>query len=348
VSVERPNNPQPRQVACLTRGLRASSRMRAKIEYMGAEPRWIEPMLATLTHRRFSREGWIFEPKFDGERCLAFRWDGHVHLYSRNRKQLDRTYPELLGPLRDQNAESFIVDGEVVAFEGEVTSFRRLQRRMQIRDARQALATNVPVRYYIFDLLYLNGRDLTREALIARKRLLEKTVRFADPLRFTAHRETEGEAYYAEACKKGWEGLIAKRADSEYVAGRSRDWLKFKCTNQQEFVIGGYTDPRGAREEFGALLVGYYDRGGLRYAGKVGTGYTGETLRSLGKRLASLKTGASPFADTVRPRHGVHWVQPRLVAEVAFTEWTGDGKLRHPRFLGLRTDKAAEEVVREG
>jgi DNA ligase D-like protein (predicted ligase) len=305
-------------------------------------------MLATLTHEHFSREGWIFEPKFDGERCLAFRKGNSVHLYSRNRKPLDETYPELIEPLRGQPAESFIADGEVVTFEGEVTNFRRLQQRMQIRDARQALATNVPVWFYLFDLLNLNGGDLTREPLIARKRLLETAFRFADPLRFTAHRETEGEAYYAEACKRGWEGLIAKRAGSQYVSGRSRDWLKFKCTNRQEFVIGGYTDPKGSREEFGALLVGYYEGGKLRYAGKVGTGFTEETLRELGRRLAALRTGASPFSEPVRPSRGVHWVKPELVAEVGFTEWTNDGKLRHPRFLGPRTDKRAKEVVREG
>lgn len=314
---------------------------------MGAG-RWIEPMLATLTRERFSRQGWIFEPKFDGERCLAFRNGTSVHLFSRNRKPLDGTYPELIEPLRAQPAESFVVDGEVVTFEGEVTSFRRLQQRMQIHDARQALATKVPVFYYVFDLLYLNGKDLTHEPLIARKRLLETTFRFADPLRFTTHRETEGEAYYAEACRRGWEGLIAKRAQSEYVSGRSRDWLKFKCTNQQELVIGGYTDPKGARAEFGALLVGYYEDGKLRYAGKVGTGYTEDMLRGLGKRLAALTTAASPFAEPVLPRRGVHWVKPKLVAEVGFTEWTNDGKLRHPRFLGLRNDKEAEAVVREG
>jgi DNA ligase D-like protein (predicted ligase) len=314
---------------------------------MGAEPRWIEPMLATLTHEPFSREGWIFEPKFDGERCLAFRNGGGVHLYSRNRKLLDETYPELIGPLRNEPAESFVVDGEVVTFEGELTSFRRLQQRMQIRDARQALASKVPVWFYLFDLIYLNGNDLTREPLIERKRLLETTLRFADPLRFTTHRETEGEALYAEACRRGWEGLIAKRAASPYVSGRSRDWLKFKCTNRQEFVVGGYTDPQGTRAEFGALLVGYYEGGKLRYAGKVGTGYTERILRDVGKRLSALKTESPPFSEPVLPRRGVNWVKPKLVAEVGFTEWTNDGKLRHPRFLGLRTDKSVEEVVRE-
>ncbi len=315
---------------------------------MGSGCRWVEPMLATLTHERFSREGWIFEPKFDGERCLALRNGDSVHLLSRNRKPLDGTYPELIEPLRAQPAESFILDGEVVAFDGEVTSFRRLQQRMQIHDARQALSANVPVFYYVFDLLCLSGKDLTHEPLIDRKRLLETTFRFADPLRFTSLRETEGEAFYAEACRRGWEGLIAKRSGSEYVSRRSREWLKFKCTNQQEFVIGGYTDPKGARAEFGALLVGYYERGKLRYAGKVGTGYTEDTLSRLGKQLAALTSPASPFFEPVLPHHGVHWVKPKLVAEVGFTEWTNDGKLRHPRYLGLRDDKAAEAVVREG
>jgi len=318
------------------------------MEDMGAEPRWIEPMLATLTHEPFSREGWLFEPKFDGERCLAVCSAGRVHLYSRNRKPLDGAYPELIEPLARQPAGSFVADGEIVAFEGELTSFSRLQQRMQIRIPRQALASQIPVFYYLFDLLYLDEEDLRNKPLAARKRLLETKFRFADPLRFTTHRETAGEAYYAEACKKGWEGLIAKRADSPYVSGRSRDWLKFKCVNQQEFVIGGYTDPQGARAEFGALLVGYYENGKLRYAGKVGTGFTDETLRGLGRRLAALRTEAPPFSEPVLPHRGLHWVKPELVAEVGFTEWTGGGKLRHPRFLGLRTDKAAKEVVREG
>jgi ATP-dependent DNA ligase len=167
-------------------------------------------------------------------------------------------------------------------------------------------------------------------------------------VRLTTHRNGAGEAMFEEACTKGWEGIIAKRADSPYSATRSRDWLKFKCEQGQELVIGGFTAPRGSRVELGALLVGYYTRGQLRYAGKVGTGFDAETLRELGARLRRLRRADAPFVDasSVRER-GVTWTEPKLVAQVAFTEWTSAGRLRHPRFLGLRTDKAASEVVRE-
>jgi bifunctional non-homologous end joining protein LigD len=315
-----------------------------------AQPEWIEPMLATLTHQAFSREGWIFEPKFDGERCLAFRNGRRLRMFSRNSKPLNETYPEIAEALAAQPAGSFIVDGEVVAFdERGISSFSRLQRRMQIHDPRAALGAGVPVRYYVFDLLYLDGEDLTAVPLRARKELLSRALEFRDPVRYTTHRDTDGERYFEEACRQGWEGLIAKRLDSLYEAGRrSREWLKFKCVNRQEFVIGGYTDPRGSRAGFGALLVGYYERGELKYAGKVGTGFDDAALKRLHRRMAALEIAKPPFASGAGlPRRGAHWVTPELVAEIGFTEWTGDGKLRHPRFLGLRDDKAAEEVLRE-
>ena len=229
------------------------------------------------------------------------------------------------------------MDGEVVAFDGPRTSFARLQQRGE---------REVPVFLYLFDLLHLAGYDTTALPLRARKRLLRGALPFAGPLRLTPHRNREGETLFREACRRGWEGLIAKRADAPYVHGRSRDWLKFKCSAEQELVIGGYTAPRGARTELGALLLGHYEDGRLRYAGKVGTGFTQATLRDLAERLAPLRRDDSPFADPVRERE-VTWVEPRLVAQVGFTEWTRDGRLRHPRFLGLRDDKAAEEVVRE-
>ncbi len=200
---------------------------------------------------------------------------------------------------------------------------------------------------YLFDLLYLDRYDTRQVPLRYRKELLRKTFDYQDSLRFTEHRETEGEAYYQEACRKGWEGVIAKNGDSVYVSRRTRDWLKFKCVQRQEFVIGGYTDPQGERTGFGALLVGFYRRGKLVYAGKVGTGFDTDTLRRLGKKLAQLETVISPFAGDGLPRRSVHWVKPKLVAEIGFTEWTPGGKLRHPRFLGLREDKRPEEVVRE-
>jgi len=173
-------------------------------------------------------------------------------------------------------------------------------------------------------------------------------VDFGGPLRFCAHRNSDGEAYLQEACERGWEGLIAKRADARYRPGhRTPDWLKFKCVREQELVIGGYTDPAGSRLGFGALLVGYHDPDGrLRYAGKVGTGFDEQLLRSLRTRFDELDEAASPFADRVRER-GAHWLRPELVAQVGFTEWTRDGRLRHPRFMGLRDDKAAADVVRE-
>jgi bifunctional non-homologous end joining protein LigD len=178
---------------------------------------------------------------------------------------------------------------------------------------------------------------------------LRELLSFRDPLRFTGHRDTDGEAYWREACGKGWEGIIAKRADSPYRPGRTRDWLKFKCVNAQEFVIGGYTDPRRSRTGFGALLLGYCDSDGkLRYAGRVGTGFDRHTLTSLHAALATDERPEPPF-EPVRglPRSGVHWVEPRLVAQVGFTEWTAGGRLRHPKFQGLRRDKDPADVTRE-
>ncbi|MGQ9572225.1 MAG: non-homologous end-joining DNA ligase [Dehalococcoidia bacterium] len=311
------------------------------------QPSWTAPMLATLTHDYFSDPGWIFERKLYGERCLAFRKGKEVRLLSRNRKELNDTYPELVEALREQEADDFIVDGEIVAFEGNRTSFSRLQQRMELRDPEEAVKTGVAVYYYLFDLLYLDGHDTTQLDLRDRKMLLKRVLSFKEPLRFTAHRNTKGEAYHEEACRKGWEGIIAKRADSKYVHSRSRDWLKFKCVNEQEFVVGGYTDPKGSRVGFGAVLIGYYEGDDLVYAGQVGTGYNEDTLRRLKKRLSSIEREEPPFAGDDLPRKGIHWVEPKLVAQVGFTEWTDEGKLRHPRFLGLRRDKEARQVVRE-
>jgi bifunctional non-homologous end joining protein LigD len=303
-----------------------------------APPDWIEPMAATLTDRRFDDPNWVFERKLDGVRCLAFKGaDDGVRLLSRNRLSQNARFPEVVAALERQPAEDLVVDGEVVAFEGSRTSFSRLARR-----AREPVA----VYLYLFDLLHLDGHDTRRLPLRPRKALLRRAVAFGGPLRFTPHRNTRGRALFGDACRKGWEGLIAKRADSPYVGKRSRDWLKLKCGNEQELVIGGYTEPHGSREELGALLLGYYDRGRLRYAGKVGTGFDRATLRDLARRLAPLRRPDSPFADEA-PARSTIWVQPRLVAQIGFSEWTRDGRLRHPRFLGLREDKDPRDVVRE-
>ena len=312
-----------------------------------AQPAWTSPMLATLTNARFSDKAWIFERKLDGERGLGFKREARVRLLSRNEQRLENTYPEIVDALRLQKGDDFVIDGEIVAFEGRRTSFARLQGRIGIKDPDVARRSGIPVFYYVFDLLHLDGYDITRLPLHWRKRLLRRALRFQEPLRYLPHRDGEGEALYREVCKQGLEGLIAKRADAEYVHGRSREWLKFKCANEQEMVIGGFTDPQRSRVGFGALLVGYYEAGTLVYAGKVGTGYDTQTLLSLRKRLDALEQAQSPFGrDHVREK-GAHWVRPRLVAQIGFTEWTRDGKLRHPRFLGLRTDKPAKDVVRE-
>jgi DNA ligase D-like protein (predicted ligase) len=304
-------------------------------------------MLATLTGRRFSDPGWVFEAKFDGERCLAFRDGSQVRLRSRNRKRLDDRYPELVAALAAQEADDFVVDGEIVAFQGGRSSFARLQRRMQLRDPDQARRSGVAVYLYLFDVLHAAGYDLTGLELRQRKAVLRRLLAFHDPLRFTPHRNADGEAYWRQACRKGWEGVIAKRADAPYAPGRSGDWLKFKCVNQQELVIGGYTDPKGSRHGLGALLLGYYRGDELVFAGKVGTGFDQELLGRLRRRLGPLEQNRPPFSVGRLPRAGVHWVRPELVAQIGFSEWTSDGQLRHPRFLGLRDDKRPREVVRE-
>jgi DNA ligase D-like protein (predicted ligase) len=302
-------------------------------------PTGADVMKATLTDRRFSDPDWIFERKLDGIRCLAVRDGDEMRLLSRNDLSLNGRYPELAAALGEQPATRFAVDGEVVAFAGSRTSFARLAQRGQRR---------VPVYLYAFDLLWLDGRDVRPLPLLERKRLLRQALEWDDPLRQTPYRRERGEELFERACAKGWEGLIAKRADSPYVSrARSRDWLKLKCEQGQELVIGGYTAPKGSREELGALLLGHFDRDGrLRYAGRVGTGFDRATLRDLARRLAPLRRPDSPFADEV-PARATTWVEPELVAQVAFTEWTRDGRLRHPRFLGLREDKPAREVVRE-
>jgi bifunctional non-homologous end joining protein LigD len=313
-----------------------------------AQPAWVAPMLATLTEERFSREGWLFEPKWDGERCLAFRRGRDLNLFSRNRKRLNDKYPEIMAAFHRQKADSFIADGEIATFKNGIISFAKLQQRMQVEHPTADLLRKVPVWLYLFDLLYLDRYDTRQVPLRYRKEALRRTFDFKGSLQFTEHRETEGEAYYKEACRKGWEGVIAKNGASVYVSRRTRDWLKFKCVQEQEFVIVGYTDPEGSRIGFGALLVGFYRRGKLVYAGKVGTGFDTETLQRLSKKLAQLETRACAFASDELPRRGMHCVKPKLVAQIGFTEWTNGDKLRHPRFLGLRDDKKPEEVVREG
>ena len=312
------------------------------------QPDWLDPELATLTQDRFSDPGWIFERKLDGERCLAFRSGSQVRLRTRNQKEDTSTYPEISEALAAQQAGDFIIDGEIVAFDDGQTRFARLQQRLGVRHPGPELRAEVPVSYYIFDVLWAGDRDVRPLPLRERKQILRGLLTFDGPLRFTEHKNTDGEAYFRQACASGWEGVIAKRADAPYRAGRSKDWLKFKCESGQEFVIGGFTDPRGTRTGFGALLLGYYNADHqLIYAGKVGTGFSRPTLDSLHATLAGLEQDRPPFDGGRLPRSGVHWVEPRLVAQVGFSEWTTGGELRHPRFQGLRDDKDPAGVVRE-
>jgi bifunctional non-homologous end joining protein LigD len=296
-------------------------------------------MKAVLWDEAFSDPGWIFERKLDGVRCLAHRDKRGVRLVSRTDRGMNADYPELVAALEAEPCEDFVVDGEVVAFDSRgITSFSRLQRRHRER---------VAIFYYVFDLLRLDGEDTRDLPLRERKAKLRRALRFGGPVRFSPHRNGHGEDLFREACRKGLEGIMAKRADSTYRATRSSDWRKLKCHAEQELVIGGYTAPQGSRTDFGALLVGYFEDGRLSYAGKVGTGFDQETLRELGERLRGLERDDPPFRDVHPIPRGTHWVEPELVAQIAFTEWTRDGRLRHPRYLGLRTDKPARDVVRE-
>jgi bifunctional non-homologous end joining protein LigD len=314
----------------------------------GSIPSWAQPQLATLTKDRFSDPEWLFERKLDGERLLAFRDGSDVRLLTRNDRDVTATFPEVADTLRAQGADDFVVDGEVVAFRDGQTSFSMLQQRLGVAHPAPGLIEDFPVSYYIFDVLFADGQDIRGLPQRERKERLNALLAFTGPLRYTEHRAGDGEAFYRQACVDGWEGLIAKRADAPYAEGRTRNWLKFKCIAGQEFVIGGYTDPQGSRQGLGALLVGYYDADGqLTYAGKVGTGFTTATLRSLHESLSALQRDTSPFAGGRPPKAGVHWAEPRLVAQIEFAEWTTDGLLRQPRFEGLRDDKDPTEVVRE-
>jgi bifunctional non-homologous end joining protein LigD len=304
-------------------------------------------MLATLTDRRDFGDDWLLERKFDGERCVARRDGGDVRLESRTAKDLTGTYPEVRAAVAAQRARDLLLDGEVVAYDGEQTSFSRLQQRLGVTNPSPAQVVAYPVVFCVFDLLAVDGEDLTDRPLLDRRARLARAIRPRAALQLTGAWHGDSQRRFSEACRSGWEGLIAKRANAPYAPGRSKDWLKLKCVWEQEFVIGGYTEPAGSRTDFGALLVGYYEDGQLKYAGKVGTGYTAATLRDLGARLRELDSPESPFVDARPIPRGTHWTQPALVAQIGFAEWTNDGRLRQPRFLGLRDDKRPAEVVRE-
>jgi bifunctional non-homologous end joining protein LigD len=298
-----------------------------------ARPAFVMPMKAVLTAERPAGTEWVFERKLDGIRCLAVKDGGPTWLYSRNELSLNDRYAPLAAALDADAADRFVIDGEAVAFVGGRDRFGG--------------GEDGELFYYVFDVLFADGRDVRSLPLEERRAVLEGMLRWRDPLRMTERMTGDGALLLADACRDGWEGLIAKRLGTPYVSARSRDWLKLKCTRAQELVIGGFTAPRGSRTDLGALLVGHFDGDRLRYAGKVGTGLTRATLRELSELLAPLVRETSPFEPEKGVPRAATWVEPELVAQVAFMQWTPDGRLRHPSFLGIRFDKPAREVVRE-
>ena len=281
-------------------------------------PEWVVPMAATLTQERFTGPEWIFERKYDGIRLLAFREGNTVRLFSRN--QLPQNYPAVADVIGGLPVDEVILDGEV-DWGGR------------------------NVEYHVFDILWLDGRDLMPLPLMERRAILGD-LGLRSPLH--AVEEMQGEKPWERACREGWEGVIAKRRDSRYEHRRSPHWLKMKCEASQELVVGGFTDPQGERRGLGALLLGYFEGEDFVFAGKVGTGFDTKQLVGLRARLDKIEIAQSPFTKAVGlPRIRAHWVRPEIVVQVAFIEWTVHGKLRHGRFLGIREDKTAREVVRE-
>jgi bifunctional non-homologous end joining protein LigD len=280
-------------------------------------PDWLEPMAATLTQDRFVGRDWLFERKFDGIRLLAYKRGADVQLYSRNR--LPQNLPAIAGAVGNLPIHEVILDGEVTW------------------DRHSG--------YYVFDILWLDGRDVTALPLEERRDLL-KRLPFERPMRRV--QSLDDERPWERAREEGWEGVIAKRRGSPYEHRRSKHWLKMKCEASQEFVVGGFTDPQGARVGLGALLLGVYDGGDFVFAGKIGTGFDTKLLLDLRKRLGALEVATAPFTKARGlPRLRAHWVRPEIVVQVAFIEWTVHGKLRHPRLLGIRVDKDARQVTRE-
>lgn len=310
----------------------------------GPRPGRFEPQLATPAGGPPEGDRWLHETKFDGYRIIAVQRGGSARLVTRRGQDWTDRFPGIAAAVAGLPPGDAVLDGEVVILRPDGSSdFQALQNVMN------SDAAGSPV-YMVFDVLYAAGVDLTRAPLLERKALLARLLGRGDgPVRQSVHIVGHGPQIYAESCRAGMEGILSKRADAPYTPGRTESWLKVKCVHRQEFVIGGYTDPMRSRVGLGALLLGYYADGALVYCGKVGTGFTGASLRSLTRRLSSLERRSPPFRNPPRAAGGAgtHWVEPQLVAEIEFTGWTADGSLRHPSFQGLREDKAAREVVRE-
>jgi bifunctional non-homologous end joining protein LigD len=300
------------------------------------------PQLAQLVKTPPPGSEWLHELKYDGYRMGCRIDKGRVMLVSRNGKDWTAAFPEVARAAGQLRVENALLDGEVcIVLPDGRTSFQALQNVFS-GGARDGLV------YIVFDLMYLNGRSVLRQPLTERKGALRRIVT-GDRVQYADHLDAEGPAAFAAACSHGAEGIVSKRRDAPYESGKRTGWLKTKCVHRQEFVIGGFTDPEGARQGIGALLVGYYDGERLAFAGKVGTGFTTASARDLRKQLEAIETGTCPFSPQPAGWLGrnAHWVAPRLVAEVVFTEWTDEDKIRHPSFQGLRSDRAARTVVRE-
>jgi bifunctional non-homologous end joining protein LigD len=337
-------NKRQNQKAVIQRGATDSSTIkRAPL------PEFIPPQLATLVNSIPQGDEWLHEIKFDGYRILCRINSGRAVFLTREAQDWTARFKALATIAQELRPHRLLLDGEVVALDANgINDFQLLQNCLK-----QNVSSNLV--YYVFDLLHLDGRNLTSAPLLARKEELKKIIatqgesKSAGALRYSEHWVGQGEALFKKACGMGLEGIVSKRKDQPYRSGRGKDWLKIKCVKGQEFVIGGFTDPAGARTHLGALLLGVYDDGNLRYAGRVGTGFNSKTLADLRARLDRLERKSPPFTNppTGADARGVHWVEPELVCEVAFTGWTSDGLLRHPSFKGLREDKPAKKIKRE-
>jgi bifunctional non-homologous end joining protein LigD len=321
---------------------------RAKAAHADPIPRDVKPMLTTLIDEPFDNDEWVFELKWDGYRAIAVIEKDALTLTSRNGKDLLHQFPEMKELARAFRSIPVVVDGELCVLDDEGRpNFQALQSRDKPEARGLARRKPSPVTFVVFDLLYADGRDLRDRPLEERKRLLEAIVVPERGVLYSKHVAGKGKALFALAEQRGLEGIVGKLRTSPYRSTRSREWVKIKAKRRQEFVIGGWTEPRGSRKEFGALLVGYYDGGSLQYAGHVGTGFDAKLLRDLMARLRPLERKTSPFVEAPKTNTPAHWVKPELVAEITFAEWTREGILRQPVFLGLRTDKDAKSVVRE-
>jgi bifunctional non-homologous end joining protein LigD len=311
-------------------------------------PGIIHPMLATLVDRPFDDPEWLYEIKWDGYRAIAFLEHGRVRLASRNQNALTAAYPELHSIGDYVKARAAILDGEIVALDEQGrSSFSLMQQRTGVGEGGRRIRRtrdDIPIAYYVFDLLYLDGYDLTQADLEKRKELLASLLAPNDVLRYSDHHIGNGTALLEAAAQRGLEGIVAKRRRSRYIQKRTREWLKMKVVKQQECVIGGYTDPRGSRENFGSIVLGLYDdEGRLIHVGQAGSGFTEQSHAELWKRLQKLQTDKGPFFGKVESTRPVHYVNPALVAEIKFSDWTHEGKMRAPIFQGLRFDTKPEE-----